>query len=97
MTTPKQTRFDFMDTIPDVPTRRARPWYYLVRNRNAEMMLEFDAHGAPIWVEHDLRHQKPHMYSCLRRAREAALRLNCQVKSCHYDQFAKSWANYSVE
>jgi len=94
---PQQARFDFMDRIPDEPVRRARPWYYLVRNRNAEMMLEFDAHGLPIWVEHDLRQHKPHIYSCIRRANEAARVLKCQVKSCRYDRLAKHWANYSVE
>jgi len=94
---PQQARFDFIDTIPDEPVRRARPWYYLVRNRNAEMMLEFDAYGNAVWVEHDLRQHKPHIYNCIRRANEAALRLNCQVKSCHYDRLAKHWKKYSVE
>jgi hypothetical protein len=93
---PQQTAFDWLDTIPDQPVRRARPWYYITRNRHAEMLLKFDAYGKPVWVEHDLRQNKPHIYNCIQRAREAATRLRGEVKSCHYDQHAKDWVNYSV-
>ena len=94
----KQEAFDWLDTIPDVPKKRsARPWYYITRYRNAEMLLGFDAHGNPVWVEHDMRAgDLPHMYNCMRRAQEAATRLNGTVKSCHYDRHSRMWQPYAI-
>jgi len=95
---PKQMNFDWLDTIPDTPpARAARPWYYITRNRNAEMLLGFDAYGAAVWIEHDMRGGVyPHMYSCIRRAQQAAVRLSGTVRSCHYDRHQRKWAPYSV-
>jgi hypothetical protein len=88
---PQQRPFDWLETIPDVPTRRARPWYYITRNRSAEMLVDFTSDGEPIWVEHDLRVYLPHVYNCRGRAQQAATRLHGQVQMCHYDRFEKYW------
>jgi hypothetical protein len=95
---PQQTAFDFLDTIPDQPkTRSARPWYYITRKRNSEMLLEFDAYGNPVWVDHDMRNGNyPHMFSCLRRARQAAIRLGGEARSCHYDRHTRTWTPYVI-
>jgi len=96
MSKPKQLSFDFLDTIPDIPNKRStRPWYYVTRNLNAEMLVGFDAYGKPVWITHDMRGKvMPHMYNCMRRAQEAATRLNGAVKSCHYDRHSKRWKPY---
>jgi hypothetical protein len=88
----------FLDTIPDIPNKRsARPWYYITRNRNAEMLIGFDAYGNPVWAEHDMRGGTlPHMYNCIRRAQTAATRLHGAVRSCHYDRHAKGWKPYAI-
>lgn len=88
---PQQTAFGFLDTVPDIPTRRARPWYYVTRNRNAEMLVDFDAYGQPVWLEHDMRQHLPFVYNCRRRAQEAASRLGGAVEKCHYDRLNKAW------
>jgi hypothetical protein len=94
---PNQQAFDFLDTIPDFPNKRsARPWYYITRWRNSEMLLEFDAYGKPVWVQHDLRHTKPHMYNCLRRCRQAASDIGGEPRACHYDRHSKNWTPYSI-
>jgi len=45
-------------------------WYYIVRNRDSEMLLSFDENGLPIWVKHDLQHTIPHVYSSAHQARK---------------------------
>jgi hypothetical protein len=94
----KQHGFDMLDTIPDIPNKRsARPWYYVTRGLNAEMLVGFDAYGNPVWYPHDMRGDTmPHMYNCLRRAQEAATRLGGAVKSCHYDRHSRRWQPYAV-
>jgi hypothetical protein len=94
----KQEAFDVLDTIPDIPNKRsARPWYYITRNLNAEMLVGFDAYGKPVWMVHDMRGDTmPHMYNCMRRAQEAAVRLSGTVKSCHYDRCSKRWQPYAI-
>lgn len=95
---PNQQSFDFLDTIPDIPHKRsARPWYYITRNRNAEMLMGFDAYGNPVWILHDMRKgDLPHLYNCIRRAQTAATRLGGTVKSCYYDRHAKGWQPYAI-
>lgn len=88
---PQQKAFDWLETIPDFPTRRARPWYYITRNRGAEMLVDFDKNGQPVWSAHDLREYLPHVYNCRQRAQQAATRLHGHVEMCHYDQFSKYW------
>lgn len=95
---PNQQAFDFLDTIPGIPNKySSRPWYYVTRLRNAEMLMGFDAHGEPIWAEHDMRSgDYPHLFNCMRRAQQAATRLGGAVKSCHYDRNQKGWRPYVV-
>lgn len=88
---PQQRAFEVLDTVPDIPTRRAMPWYYVTRNRNAEMLVDMDRYGTPVWAVHDLRENLPHVYNCRRRAQEAATRLGGTVMSCHYDRLSKTW------
>jgi len=89
----KQEDFDWLDAIPDIPNKRsARPWYYITRHLNAEMLLEFDANGQPVWVEHDMRRGVyPHMFSCMSRAQQASVRLNGSVRSCFYNRLVRKW------
>ncbi len=95
---PVQLPFDWLDTIPDIPPARSpRPWYYITRNWNTEMLVGFDAYGEPVWLEHDMRGDTmPHMYNCMSRAQTAATRLSGAVKSCHYDRHSKRWQPYVV-
>lgn len=44
-------------------------WYYITRNRDAEMLLTFDENGLPIWCPHDLQYTIPHVYSSAQTAR----------------------------
>jgi hypothetical protein len=90
--------FDILDTIPDIPNKRsARPWYYVTRHLNAEMLVGFDAYGEAVWMTHDMRGDTmPHMYNCHRRAQEAASDLGGTVKSCHYDRHSKRWQPYAI-
>ena len=90
----QQRSFDFLDTVPDIPSPRARPWYYLTRGRNAEMLIDIDAYGNAVWVEHDLREHLPFVYNCRRRAQEAASRLGATVMMCHYDRLSRSWKKH---
>jgi len=89
---PKQMPMDWLDTIPaNPPTRNTRPWYYVTRFNNGQMLHTFDKEGRPDWVEHDLRHATPHVYNCLSTAHKCARKYHGEVKSCYYDIHQKWW------
>lgn len=60
-----------MDTIEEKDLDFKVPrWYYITRNRDAEMLLNVDRHGNSIWCEHDLQYIIPHMYNTAHNARK---------------------------
>jgi hypothetical protein len=43
-------------------------WCYITRRNDAEMLAGFSSDGTALWVEHDLQHTIPHVYSNARLA-----------------------------
>lgn len=52
-------------------TRPKKNWYYITGALGKLMLASLDDNGYPVWVEHDLRITKPHLYNSIHKANHA--------------------------
>lgn len=82
---PKQLRLFDTSNLERGKTEKPATWYYITRYRDQEMYAGRDADGVPQWVEHDLQHLIPHVFSNAQSAHKEKRGVGGhRVRSCRY-------------